>query len=92
MQKSLDIQLLVSEFYRVPMDNLHSKSRCASAVRARHVAMYLVRRHCGLSFPKIGAIFDRDASTVQHAARKVAEDSGSLRDEVAALCAMIQPR
>ena len=33
--------------------------------------MYLVRRHCGLSFPEIGQRFGRHHTTVLHACRRV---------------------
>lgn len=90
--KTLDIQLVVSEFYSVPMDSLHSKTRFATEVRARHVAMYLVRERCRMSYPEIGRLFGRDHSTVLYACRKVDEDLAALRDEVSTIRSMIDAR
>ena len=40
---------------------------------ARQVAMHLIRELTGLSLQDIGAIFDRDHTTVMHATEKVKE-------------------
>ena len=37
---------------------------------ARQVAMYLAHVSCGLSFTDIGALFERDRTTVAHACKK----------------------
>ena len=48
-------------------------SRLRRVIVPRQVAMYLARRSGKLSWPRIGAAFDRDHSTVMHACRKVEE-------------------
>jgi hypothetical protein len=66
-----DYQLVEGEFYQ---------STDRVAVRARWLAMYLIRSLIGLSFPAIGALFDRDHSTVMYGVNEVKRlirDSGS---------------
>jgi len=90
--KTLDIQILVSDFYGVPVERMHARTQLTTPTRARHVAMYLVRSYCRMSYPEIGRLFGRDHSTVLHAVRRVGEDLAALRDEVSALRAMIDAR
>jgi len=49
------------------------------------VAMYLMRRHCGLSYPEIGRRFARHHTTALHSDRVVQEqlaENASLRAAV----------
>lgn len=49
-------------------------SRLRKVLVPRQVAMHLAREVCGLSLPRLGAVFGRDHSTVLHACRKVEAD------------------
>jgi chromosomal replication initiator protein len=62
----------VSAYYDLKPQDLRSKSRQRQLVRARHVAMYLGRKHLGASLPEIGRAFGgRDHTTVLASVRKV---------------------
>lgn len=53
--------------FEVRLPALRGPARSSSLVRARHLAMYLARRHTGLSFAAIGTYFGRrDAASVRH--------------------------
>ena len=79
---------LVSEHFRVRPNELRSRARSPRVATPRQIAMYLLRHHCGLSFPEIGERFRRHHTTAMHACRKIEaqrnEDSG-LRASVALL-------
>ena len=63
---------LVAWAYEMPTDQLLSRRRDAATVRARHVAIYLVREHLGLSTAAIGRqLGGRDHTTVLHACTRV---------------------
>ncbi|UJF23929.1 chromosomal replication initiator protein DnaA [Suttonella sp. R2A3] len=72
-QISLDnIQKLVAQFYRVSIDELHSKSRKASITRPRQIAMALAKDLTRHSYPEIGQAFGgRDHTTAMHAYKKI---------------------
>ncbi len=61
----------VASAFSVQVSQLLGRSKVRDLVRPRHVAMYLVRKHTGASFPSIGRRFRRDHTTVQHAHRKI---------------------
>ena len=80
-----NIQKTVSEYYRVRLSDMSSKSRSRSIARPRQVAMALAKELTGKSLPEIGLAFGgRDHTTVLHACRKVvelqAEDSAIRED------------
>lgn len=67
------IAYYVCSVMEVPVLLLRSPRRQIDLVRARHVFFYLCRENTPVSFPVIGAwCGDRDHSTVQHGAKKVA--------------------
>lgn len=70
---TIEILRATSKHFGVPVERLTGLLRHATIVRARHVAMYLVRQECGLSYPAIGRIFHRDHSTVLTAVHSVEE-------------------
>lgn len=49
---------------------LKSRDRKASVCRARHMVMYQLRQQ-GFSLPEIGALLDKDHTSVLHAIRKI---------------------
>ena len=55
---------VVAEWYSVNLKELQSPRRSRTVVLARHTAFYLIHDMTKLSFPEIGALFDRDHSTV----------------------------
>ncbi|GIU93254.1 MAG: hypothetical protein KatS3mg011_2160 [Acidimicrobiia bacterium] len=54
-----------------PVDEVLGPTRRQPIVLCRQVAMYLCRELTDLSLPKIGALFNRDHTTVMHAIEKV---------------------
>jgi len=66
------VLLAVSDFYHVPVAAMTGPGRPEAVVCARQVAMYLLRRVCGLSQNVVGdAMGGRDHGTVLHAERAV---------------------
>ena len=63
-----------SEYFKLSMEELCSKSRTRTLVTARQIAMYLCRELTDMSLPKIGQeLGGRDHTTVIHADRKIRE-------------------
>ena len=81
-----DIQVAVSEYYGIHIDELGSKKRTKSIAFPRHVAMYLSRELTDNSLPKIGEVFGgRDHTTVIHAHEKISKlvsEDELFRDEL----------
>jgi chromosomal replication initiator protein len=70
-----EIAKVVGREMRVVMDQLRGPSRKSSVVRARGLAMYLMRKFTELSYQNIGEYFGgRDHTTVMHACKKTEED------------------
>ena len=54
----------VSKRYGVPVDDIKSKKRNDSISKARHVAIYIIRKLTDMSLKDIGKIFERNHATV----------------------------
>ncbi len=66
------LQKTVAGHYKIPLEQLKSKSRKREIVTARQVAMYLAKKHTNHSLKSIGHYFGgRDHSTVIHALQVV---------------------
>ncbi len=66
------IQKTVSEFFKIPIDQLKDKTRKKEIVMARQMAMYFSKEYTSLSLKSIGYHFGgRDHSTVIHAIQTV---------------------
>jgi len=50
--------------YNIPKEEVIGKKRNKEIVRARHIAVYLIREITEMSYPNIGKLFDRDHATV----------------------------
>jgi chromosomal replication initiator protein len=67
-----NIQTGVARFFNVKVSDLKGIRRTRQIVMPRQIAMFLTRKHTGLSLPEIGKRFGgRDHTTVIHAVRKV---------------------
>lgn len=65
----------VTEYFGMPEQYIHSKSRTANVVRVRHITMYLLRSHTTLSYKDIGKkIGGRDHSSVIHGIKMIEND------------------
>jgi chromosomal replication initiator protein len=80
MPSAQEIIETVATYYNVSVADLLGTRRHKQLVRPRHVAMWLVRKHTDQSFPDMGRTFGRDHATVQHAVKKMAEESSSDPD------------
>lgn len=56
--------------YGVSRGELTGHCRCRPLVAARHEAMRRIYEETGLTLARVGALFDRDHTTVIHAIRK----------------------
>ncbi|GHU90010.1 chromosomal replication initiator protein DnaA [Bacteroidia bacterium] len=66
------IQNVVSEYYKIDLDTIHSKSRKREIVQARQVTMFLSKKYTDHSYSHIGnMVGKRDHATVLHACRTV---------------------
>ncbi len=81
-----DIQRLVAEYYGLHSKDLESRSRKKFAVLPRQIAMYLIRKHIGLSLREIGNLFGKkDHTTVLHAQRTIGNAAKQNRKFIEAL-------
>ncbi len=70
--EAADIERIVGTWFGVSRDVLQSDSRDRTVTLARAVAMFLARRHTGLSFPELGRAMGRkNHSTVLMAAKRI---------------------
>ena len=66
------VQKIVANYYSVKVADLRGSRRHRAIAAPRQVAMYLCRKHCGLSYAEIGQSFGgKDHSTVISAVRKI---------------------
>src|SRR5690625_3707550 len=81
-----NIQRVVSEYYKIKMNDMLSKRRSRSVARPRQVAMALAKELTNHSLPEIGEAFGgRDHTTVLHACRKIKqmqEDDPDIREDM----------
>lgn len=65
----------VSDFYKVPIEEVKGHCRKKELVRARHGAMFFFKRHTNLSVVSIGQYFNgHDHAAVLHAVKQVKSD------------------
>lgn len=80
---------VVANHYHVKQTDVRGKRRVQSLVRARHVAMFLLKEELQLPLTEIGRWFsNRDHTTALHATRKIEEELGRdavLQRDVSAL-------
>ncbi len=61
---------LVAESFSVTVEDILSRSRHQSIARARQATCYILRQRFDLSLHEIGALLDRDHSTVVHSLQR----------------------
>ena len=65
----------VARYHALRPADLTGDKRTRTMTRPRHIAMYLARRHTGISFPELGREFGgRDHSTIQNGCHRIEED------------------
>ena len=74
------IQDVVSNYFKINLNDIHSQSRKREIVQARQVAMFLAKTHTKHSYAYIGnAIGKRDHATVTHACKSIENDLSTDR-------------
>jgi chromosomal replication initiator protein len=84
--RPIKIISLVAKDFEYRNKDLVGKSRKAELVKARHIAMYLLREELGTQLVKVGELFGgRDHTTVMHAVEKIrkeVDDDQEVRNKV----------
>ncbi|NCG20241.1 MAG: chromosomal replication initiator protein DnaA [Rhodobacterales bacterium] len=71
----------VARFHNLRSADITGSRRTRTLTTPRHLAMFLARKHTGLSFPELGREFGgRAHSTIQHGVRKVDKESKNNPD------------
>ena len=70
----------IAKYFMQTPDDIKGHSRAADPVRARQIAMYLIRKFTNLSLEDTGEIFGRNHSTVISSIRKVEKKISDDRD------------
>ena len=68
--KPNEILMEVCNYYDRPVEHLKGPSRLKQIVKPRHLYMYLATRMTECSLSEIGALINRDHSSVSHAIKK----------------------
>ena len=88
--KPTDIVITTARYCRLPVAELRGPSRRADLVRARSLAMYLIRSLTGASLQETGRLLgNRDHTTVMHALRKIETLSQSDPETKQALAELV---
>ena len=89
-----DIINAVSEFYKIPVDNLREKNRSKEVAHCRQVAMYIAKTQTNYSLKTIGLHFGgRDHSTVIHAIKLIDNNKNndiSLENDISYIISKIE--
>jgi chromosomal replication initiator protein len=75
-ERMITVDMVMSEtadHFDLAVEELSGPGRSANVALARQIAMYLSRELTELSLPRIATYFDRDHTTVMHAAKKIKE-------------------
>ena len=65
---------IITDFYKVSVEDVKSSSRLSNISQARHMCIYLIRTITGMSVTTIGEIFNRNYSTVISSVNKIEND------------------
>lgn len=65
------IKAATAHHYGFKVSDIMGKRKTMSLSRARHVAMYLCKKHTGKSYAEIGRIFNRDHSSVMYGCERI---------------------
>ena len=79
---------LVAGHFSVKVSDIKGRGRSTVIAYPRQIAMFLARKHTGLSFPVLGRAFGKDHTTVINASKKIgalAESDPVVRSDVEAL-------
>jgi len=89
-----DIARVVGQFYNLDYQLIYDKTRRKEVVKARQIAMYLLREDFSVSFPHIGReLGGRDHTTVIHSCTKIKNavlNNPDINQEIEQIRSMIQ--
>lgn len=72
---------VVSDYYKITVDDLIGKKRLNKFTTPRHIAMYLIKKLYNIPYKQIGRIFgNRDHSTVLSACEKIDNEINNKED------------
>lgn len=80
-----------AKFFNTTVAALTSQSRNVQLIHARQIAMYVARENTDLSYPQIGAWFNRDHTTIVHGYQKIdslIKTNAEIKEHVDAVVAM----
>lgn len=83
-----DVRVVIKEFAELidaKPNALIKQDRSQTIARCRHVLIFSLKLHTGLSYPKIGLIMKRDHSTIIHAVKmgeKIVKENPFLYDVI----------
>ncbi len=70
-----DVVNVIAQYYNIPKSDIYEKTRKKEIVKARQMAMYILREDFNVSYPHIGQkMGGRDHTTVIHSHLKIKED------------------
>ena len=72
----------IASYYGISIEEISGKSKIKNTALARQISMYLMRKLTNLTLEEIGAVLNKDHSTVLHAIRRI-EDNISNTPELA---------
>ena len=64
----------VSQKYDIPIDSIKGRSRNTPIMRARHIAIYLIKKLTDIPLTNIAKVFERDHSTIISSISKIEDD------------------
>lgn len=65
-----------SKVFKIPVAELYSDNRKKEVSQARKYTMFIIREILGMSFPKIGTLFNKDHSTAMYSIKTVEKQIG----------------
>ena len=80
----------VAKEFDVTVEDMKSKKKTDNIARARHTAIYIIRKLTELSYKAIGEIFNRDHSTVINSIEKVNINIKTVKNEKAMIDKLIK--
>lgn len=75
-----DIIQIVCDYYNIKLVDMQSKSRAVNIVIPRNMAIYLIYKNTPSSLASIGAVFNRDHSTIKNSISRIDKDIKNNND------------
>lgn len=77
-----DLLKAVADAFGIKSEDIMSKSQTRDSVLPRKIAMYLLRNYLSMPYMKIGALLDRDHSTVMTSIKQITSGLGTKDSEI----------